>query len=53
MCICFKASGQFSCDGVSVAIHEKNHEIARPSAEKAWKIFDEIRISEGFPLIIE
>lgn len=48
----FNVGGKLSCDGISIAIHGHNYNVAKLSASKAWSIFSEIRNSGGFPLTL-
>lgn len=50
---CFNVNGDFTCEGVSVAFHRHNYMESGPLASEAWNIFEEIRESGGFPLLLK
>lgn len=49
---CFRVNGNLSCEGISIAVHQKNYETSKPLAKKAWDILSEIRSTGGFPLVV-
>lgn len=49
----FNVNGTLLCDGVSIAHHLHSHFKSGPIADKAWKIFENVRLKGGFPLILE
>lgn len=49
----FRVNGTLSCEGVSIAHHLHSHFQSGPIAERAWKIFDDVRSRNAFPLTLE
>lgn len=49
----FDVNGTLLCEGVSIAHHLHTHFQSGPVAEEAWNIFSEVRLKEGFPLMLK
>lgn len=49
----FNVNGTLACEGVSIAHHLHSHFESGLIADKAWTIFDRVRVEGGFPLVLE
>lgn len=49
----FRVNGTLLCEGVTIAHHLHSHFQSGPIAEEAWRLFNESRINDQFPLVME